>query len=634
MTEVAALQVRLEATTKALEESLNRAGRLISKFENQTNSHLSRIDNRLANFGVGLLRKLGPAAAAIGVAFGGREMLQSVQTIEQLDIRLRNLTASSEDYQATTAYLRDTASRLNIDLITLSDSYARLLALQQGGIINREQVNALTEGFANAAAALGAQSSQINQALYGLSQALSSGTVRAEELNQVVEPLPGLLQRLDVAAGVTAGGFRKLVNDGQVTSDMFGGYLITALNSYGNAAQQLDGTVTGSIRNLNNAWTSLVANLADSGFVSGLASIISMAADMVRGFALATGSTGEFGDALNTVQKVSFTVGSTVKAMFIGVQMAIGAFVEASLLSLHGLASGANVVLRSLPFIGKKIPQGSGLENWLDTVRAKNQALADELGDTVHFSNKTTRPVLPAAPKNLGNASKADAGTGHDVSVAKSLNADQQALKQTTSDLALQNRDLVQSQRDVSAAMQDTGRFADDLGQAASSAFRELIDGADGAKGAMRTLLTSIADSIFEKGVTTPISNMITGALGDLFPFANGGIMTSKGSVPLKTYSSGGIARSPQMALYGEGKRPEAYVPLPDGRSIPVTMNAPSGSAGLSMQQNISIDARGADSSILGKLDQWKEDIKRETLTAVAQQARQGGSFAKAIGKR
>jgi len=59
-----------------------------------------------------------------------------------------------------------------------------------------------------------------------------------------------------------------------------------------------------------------------------------------------------------------------------------------------------------------------------------------------------------------------------------------------------------------------------------------------------------------------------------LFPklFANGGVMTSRGPLPLKRYASGGIANSPQLAMFGEGSTPEAYVPLPDGRSIPVSM--------------------------------------------------------------
>ena len=52
--------------------------------------------------------------------------------------------------------------------------------------------------------------------------------------------------------------------------------------------------------------------------------------------------------------------------------------------------------------------------------------------------------------------------------------------------------------------------------------------------------------------------------------FANGGVM-SNNVVPMRRYAAGGIAREPQMALYGE-RGPEAFVPLPDGRSIPVKM--------------------------------------------------------------
>jgi hypothetical protein len=52
--------------------------------------------------------------------------------------------------------------------------------------------------------------------------------------------------------------------------------------------------------------------------------------------------------------------------------------------------------------------------------------------------------------------------------------------------------------------------------------------------------------------------------------FANGGVM-SNNVVPMRRYAAGGIAREPQMALYGE-RGPEAYVPLPDGRTIPVKM--------------------------------------------------------------
>lgn len=74
-------------------------------------------------------------------------------------------------------------------------------------------------------------------------------------------------------------------------------------------------------------------------------------------------------------------------------------------------------------------------------------------------------------------------------------------------------------------------------------------------------------------------------ALSSLSGFANGGIMTSMGPMQLRKYAVGGIATSPQLALYGEGSMNEAFVPLPDGRSIPVRMKG--GQAGGNVQVNV-----------------------------------------------
>lgn len=114
--------------------------------------------------------------------------------------------------------------------------------------------------------------------------------------------------------------------------------------------------------------------------------------------------------------------------------------------------------------------------------------------------------------------------------------------------------------------------------------------------------------------------------------FANGGIMTDMGSMPLKKYAKGGIANSPQMAIFGEGSQPEAYVPLPDGRSIPVTMAG--GSAGQNVQINITVnDSGGSSTSATGdKTGFYRnlgEQIKGVVRDEMMKQARPGGMLYK-----
>ena len=62
--------------------------------------------------------------------------------------------------------------------------------------------------------------------------------------------------------------------------------------------------------------------------------------------------------------------------------------------------------------------------------------------------------------------------------------------------------------------------------------------------------------------------------------------MTSAGPLPLKSYAGGGIANTPQLSLFGEGRTPEAYVPLPDGRRIPVHMQGGGDSPNITVHVN------------------------------------------------
>jgi hypothetical protein len=113
-----------------------------------------------------------------------------------------------------------------------------------------------------------------------------------------------------------------------------------------------------------------------------------------------------------------------------------------------------------------------------------------------------------------------------------------------------------------------------------------LIDFVKTGKVSFENLVNSILEDLLrlqiQMSITKPLMASFeasggVGSIASMFGFANGGVMTNQGAVPLKAYANGGIATTPQLALYGEGRMPEAYVPLPDGRTIPVTMQGGSG---------------------------------------------------------
>lgn len=181
---------------------------------------------------------------------------------------------------------------------------------------------------------------------------------------------------------------------------------------------------------------------------------------------------------------------------------------------------------------------------------------------------------------------------------------------------------LADSWRDVTKNMEDaTSRWASGAVDAfVQTATTGKLQFGDFAKSVIADLLriqiqASLASSI--KTLTSSFGGWVSGLLGlstpaapQVTPHANGGIMTSMGPMPLKKYSMGGIATSPQLALFGEGRMNEAYVPLPDGRTIPVTINggagmgaggAPSVSVNVINQSGTPVDAQAGQLRFDGK---------------------------------
>ncbi|MDW5417749.1 tape measure protein [Iodobacter sp. CM08] len=119
------------------------------------------------------------------------------------------------------------------------------------------------------------------------------------------------------------------------------------------------------------------------------------------------------------------------------------------------------------------------------------------------------------------------------------------------------------------------------------------------------------------------------GSIGSFYGFANGGIMTPMGNLPLSKYANGGIATSPQVAIFGEGRHNEAFVPLPDGRSIPVSLRGGGGQPQQGSEGDVyitlspQIDARGADAGALTRIEtalaELAKNVKPMALDAVRQ---------------
>lgn len=258
------LTLRLDAENKEFVGQVKASANAISDLGNKTNRTGSELNSlsqhsQTANAGLSSLKGqvLGLAGgfSALAVAINAKDTLGQYQDMRT---QITALVGGQEQWLQTEQYLNQVAEEHNKTILDMAQSYARLSVLQEAGLVTQRETMMLFEGMSNAQSQLGATTVQLDQAMYGLSQALASPIVRAEELNQVVEPLPGLLNKLDKAAGLNAGGFRQMMLDGKATSEFFKTTLIKALADYEGAAARTAQNVNAQQADFSRSYQEMV----------------------------------------------------------------------------------------------------------------------------------------------------------------------------------------------------------------------------------------------------------------------------------------------------------------------------------------------------------------------------------------
>jgi phage-related minor tail protein len=220
---------------------------------------------------------------------------------------------------------------------------------------------------------------------------------------------------------------------------------------------------------------------------------------------------------------------------------------------------------------------------------------------------------------------------------------------------SLQQIDLLKQQKvayqDLIPGVVTYGEAVQIAFQPAVDSFYDFITGAKSAKEAFRSFAYEVVSSLAKMAAQAAIMQVFKGifssfGLGGLFgggggflglanggiasggfqAFANGGI--ADGGIKFKAFASGGTVSGPTLGLIGEGRYNEAVVPLPDGKSIPVSIKGGGGS-GEAININIAVDATGSkvqgDEGGAGKL---ASAISAAVQSELVKQKRPGGLLA------
>ena len=262
----------LRATTRTVDQQLGLQERRVKRLENEFRNSSGAIGNSLRGL-----------AGVLATAFTGRELVGLIDSFTRLQNSLRVAGLEGQALADVQGRLLELSGRYGVSIEGLADLYGKATDAGRSFGASEAQVLQLTEAVSQSLLITGTSATQAQGALLGLSQALASGTVRAEEFNQVNEG--GLRPLLQAAAASErfAGDVNKLraaVLDGTVSSQEFFAAILAG-------SAELEGRASKATLTLSGAFEALTSQLVvyfgeagqASGVTAALASAIQALAD-------------------------------------------------------------------------------------------------------------------------------------------------------------------------------------------------------------------------------------------------------------------------------------------------------------------------------------------------------------------
>jgi tape measure domain-containing protein len=512
---------------------------------------------KVAAFGAATDRTRGVAVAAtraialMGGAFlAVRQISQASQAFANMSNNMRVLGFEAEEVAVQINAIGDIANRTRSPLAATAQLYQRISIAANDLGASQQQVLRFTENVGLALAQQGGSAAQASGALLQLSQAMSGGTVRAEEFNSILEGAFPIAQAaanaIEGAAG-SVGQLRNMVIAGEVSSREFFDAILSSSEALEIAFGKTVPTVSQAITVLSTKFTLFIGQadnlLGVSGALAGI--IISLANNLDLLASVAVVGATAFGvryvGAMIAARVATFSltgalaglkaalISTGIGALIVGAGLLLGFF--SRLVTASGGFGNALGLLSDVALgVWDKIKAGGevlllGLQITFNNI---NNSFVETLGEMAQGWAKFSDGI---AETNLGEMMGLEGGNvrATEIKYAAILNdiADAQfelngaliktkeRLTGTTAGMDELRAAMAAANEDIDAGVDGSAALATELEGVVSA-----IDGSGGASGAVTQLADDLDDAAdatdqftqtFKDGMTDAIDYTVVG---------------------------------------------------------------------------------------------------------------------------
>lgn len=205
----------LENIETATAATANRIDRLSDEIRNMTDQ-MGQAQNRGTGL-MSMLKQLGGIIGGIGTA---KWLIGTSDELTQTTARIDMMNDGLQTTQELTDMIYQSAQRSRGGYQATADMVAKLGTLAGDAFGSSAEVVAFAEQINKQMTLSGTSTMGAQAAMLQLTQAMSSGVLRGEELNSILEQTPTIAQNIAKYLGVTTGEMRQLASEGKVTADV------------------------------------------------------------------------------------------------------------------------------------------------------------------------------------------------------------------------------------------------------------------------------------------------------------------------------------------------------------------------------------------------------------------------------
>ena len=163
----------------------------------------------------GLVKKaIGSALAAISV----QKVIELADSMTSTRARLDIMNDGLQTTDELQSMIMKSANRSRAAYQTTADAVSKMGIMAKDAFSNNDELIKFTELINKQFTIAGTSAAGIDAAMLQLTQAMSSGVLRGEELNSVFEQAPTIIQTIADYLDVPIGKIRDMAADGQITS--------------------------------------------------------------------------------------------------------------------------------------------------------------------------------------------------------------------------------------------------------------------------------------------------------------------------------------------------------------------------------------------------------------------------------